>query len=124
MYGFNCILSAAYSKDIVAFLIDIGRVSQKISCQGEIRREYELHILKLEEEARKKREVECRASEELIRKIQVGCKKNFKKYDDSIAVVHDMGARNYCFCIQHFTNMYLATPWDTVISYMKQYTDD
>lgn len=65
----NCI-----DGDFIAFRIftDIGRVSPRISYPGEIRREYELHVLKLEEEARKKREEERRASEELIRKIQVG----------------------------------------------------
>jgi hypothetical protein len=67
-------LSAADGGNIVILLIfvDIGRVSPKISSPGDIRREYELHIRKLEEEARKKREEECRASEEFIRKIQVG----------------------------------------------------
>jgi hypothetical protein len=74
VYGCHCILSAAYFRNIVAFLIfiDIGRVSPKISCPGEIRREYELHVFKLEEEAQKKREEERHASEVLIRKIQVG----------------------------------------------------
>jgi hypothetical protein len=38
---------------------------------GDIRREYELHIHKLEEESRKKREEERRASEDLICKIMV-----------------------------------------------------
>ena len=83
VYGCHCISWAAYDTNIVAFHIFTGivRVSPKISCPGEIRREYELHVLKLEEEARKKREEERRASEELIRKIQVGsllCSKTSK----------------------------------------------
>ncbi|PSN44592.1 hypothetical protein C0J52_17815 [Blattella germanica] len=48
----------------------IGRVSTHISSTGEIRKEYELHVKKLEEENRKKFESERTASETLIRKIQ------------------------------------------------------
>jgi hypothetical protein len=51
--------------------VDVGRVSPLISSPGDIRREYELHLHKFEEEARKKLEMERRASEDLIRKIQV-----------------------------------------------------
>jgi hypothetical protein len=67
--------SQTTSRSIIAFLIFVdvvGRVSTKISLPGDIRREYELHIHKLEEESRKKLEAERRASEDLICKIMVG----------------------------------------------------
>jgi hypothetical protein len=55
----------------VIFLDVLGPGSTHISSPGQIRREYELQIRKLEEEAQKKLEAELRLSEDLIRKIQV-----------------------------------------------------
>lgn len=53
------------------FVDVLGRGSTRISSPGQIRREFELHIRKLEEETQKKLEVERRATEDLIRTIQV-----------------------------------------------------
>jgi hypothetical protein len=55
----------------VIFVDVLGRGSIRISSPGQIRREYELHINKLREEAQKKLDVERQASEDLIRTIQV-----------------------------------------------------
>jgi hypothetical protein len=71
----NPLYSQTTSRSITAFLIFVdvvGRLSTQISQPGDIRREYELHIHKLEEESRKKLEAERRASEDLICKIMVG----------------------------------------------------
>jgi hypothetical protein len=56
----------------VIFVDVLGRGTTLISSPGQIRKEYELHIQKLEEEEKKRLEAERKASEELIRTIQVG----------------------------------------------------
>jgi hypothetical protein len=69
---FCTIVNPLKSQTTFLIFVDVvGRVSTQISLPGDIRREYELHMQKLEEESRKKLEAERRASEDLICKIVV-----------------------------------------------------